>query len=427
MNGKEAVSYIHSVSWMGSRPGLERITRLASLMGDPQHGMKFIHVAGTNGKGSFCAMTDSMLRAAGYKVGLFTSPYVVEFNERIRVDGENISDSDLGEVTEYVKSFADTMEESPTEFELLTAIAFEHFKRQSCDVVVLETGMGGRLDSTNIIKDPILTVITGISLDHTGILGDTVEKIAAEKSGIIKTGRPVLLGPMDECAKAVICAEADAKGSTVSQVDLGRVSEAVSNLDGNEFVFDGCEKYILRLLGDYQIRNAALALSGAEMLAGEGFAIPLAAKKAGLERVVWRARFELLGKDPVVIYDGGHNPQGVAAAADNVVRFFGKGNAVVLTGMMADKDHGEMTSRLSEIARVVHTVTPPNPRAMSASELAGELTEAGACATAHSTVEDGVRAAIADGASLSLPVVAIGSLYMYADVAAAVEKYFEDR
>ena len=188
MTGKEAVSYIHSVSWMGSRPGLERITRLLSLMGNPQKGQRFIHVAGTNGKGSTCAMLAETLKHNDFKTGLFTSPYVLEFNERIRVNGENISDEALGEVTEYVKTFAEQMDEKPTEFELLTAIAFEFFKREECECVVLETGLGGRLDSTNVIEDPMVSVITGIALDHTAILGDTEEKIAFEKSGIQHQG-----------------------------------------------------------------------------------------------------------------------------------------------------------------------------------------------------------------------------------------------
>ena len=194
MTYKEALEYIHSVTWMGSRPGLSRITELCEKMNNPQNSLRFVHVAGTNGKGSFSCMLAEILSAAGYRVGLFTSPFIKDFNERIRVNGENIADEELAEVTEYVRGFAETMEDLPTEFELITAIALEYFRRRACDIVVLEVGMGGRLDSTNIIKTPVLSVITEISLDHTAMLGDTVEAIAAEKAGIIKPGIPVVVG-----------------------------------------------------------------------------------------------------------------------------------------------------------------------------------------------------------------------------------------
>ena len=210
MNYSEAIEYIHSVNWMFCNPGLERVRTLCHALGDPQDSLKFIHVAGTNGKGSFCSMLDSILRAEGYKVGLFTSPYVMEFGERMRVDGENISESELCDLVERVKPIADKMEDKPTEFELITALAFLYFAEKKCDFVVLECGLGGRLDATNVIKTPILSVITGIALDHTAILGDTEEKIAAEKAGIIKSGVPVLWCGAHKGAEQVIsekCAE----------------------------------------------------------------------------------------------------------------------------------------------------------------------------------------------------------------------------
>ena len=196
MTYDEALEYIHSVCWKGSRPGLSRITELTGLLGNPQDSLRFIHVAGTNGKGSVSAMTAGVLSAAGYKTGLFTSPFIVRFNERMQIDGHDISDEELAQITEYVRPYADSMADSPTEFELITAIAFVYFKRNNCDYVVLEVGMGGRLDSTNIIKAPsvAVSVITGIAMDHTAFLGDTPEKIAAEKAGIIKEGVPVVFG-----------------------------------------------------------------------------------------------------------------------------------------------------------------------------------------------------------------------------------------
>ena len=194
MNYTEALEYIHSVNWTFCKPGLERIRTLCDALGNPQDSLRFVHVAGTNGKGSFCAMTASILQAAGYRTGLFTSPYIKVFNERMMVNGEMISDDELAELTAYVRPVAEAMEDKPTEFELITALAFVYFQRHGCDVVVLEAGMGGRLDSTNIITSPLLSVITGVALDHVAFLGDTVEKIAAEKAGIIKDGTPILCG-----------------------------------------------------------------------------------------------------------------------------------------------------------------------------------------------------------------------------------------
>lgn len=425
MTGKEAVEYIHSVSWLGSRPGLDRIIKLCSLMGNPEKEQKFIHVAGTNGKGSFCAMTESILREAGYKTGLFTSPYVLEFNERIRVNGENIPDDALGEVTAYVKSFADTMDDVPTEFELLSAIAFEYFKREECDYVVLETGMGGRLDSTNIIEDPVLSVITGISLDHTSFLGSTVEEIAAEKAGIIKKDCPVLLGAMDSNAEEVIRRRADEVGSAVISVDYGRISDAETTLAGNSFILDNDRKYSVGLLGDYQIRNAAASLTAVELLKEVGVAIPEAAVRRGLEKVRWPARFELLSKEPVVIYDGAHNPQGIDAAVKSIRKFFGDNKIVLVAGVMADKDHSYMTGVISTLNCTVHTVKPDNPRAMDAEALAEEFRGAGVTATAHHTFEEAVDSALAEAKETSSAVIGLGSLYMYGDFLKALRRITE--
>ena len=204
MNYEECLEYIHSVNWTFCKPGLERIRTLCDALGNPERELKFIHVAGTNGKGSFCAMMSSILVEQGYKVGLYTSPYITVFNERMRINGENISNEELIELTQRVKPIVEKMDDKPTEFEFITALALEYFRKNKCDVVVFEVGMGGRLDSTNVIESSILSVITGIALDHTAFLGDTVEKIAAEKAGIIKEGCPVIFGGEDFGVKKVI-------------------------------------------------------------------------------------------------------------------------------------------------------------------------------------------------------------------------------
>jgi len=204
MTYEEAMAYIHSVNWLGSRPGLERITVLCEKLGHPERELRFIHVGGTNGKGSFCCMLSGILREAGYKTGLYTSPYIERFNERMQIDGMPIPDDELAALTAEVKAVADTMDDPPTEFELITALCFLYFRNNHCDYVVLEVGLGGRLDSTNIIPAPVLAVITGIDYDHTAILGDTTAKIAAEKAGIIKAPCPVLFGEGDADAAQVI-------------------------------------------------------------------------------------------------------------------------------------------------------------------------------------------------------------------------------
>ena len=235
MDYREALEYIHGISWEFCRPGLERIDQLCEKLGHPERELKFIHVGGTNGKGSFCSMLSSILVSAGYKTGLYTSPYVRVFNERMCIDGKMISNEELAEITEYVRPFADSMKDKPTEFELITAIAFEYFRRNKVDVVVLEVGMGGRLDSTNIIPEALLSVITGIALDHVAFLGNTVEKIAAEKAGIIKRGCPVLYGGEDDSAAGVIESTAKRVGSEYYRVDYSSLNIISATLDGADF------------------------------------------------------------------------------------------------------------------------------------------------------------------------------------------------
>ena len=364
MNYKESVEYIHGISWTFCKPGLERIQTLCALLGDPQNGMRFIHVAGTNGKGSFCAMLSSVLRESGIKVGLFTSPYIRFFNERMCVDGQPIEDGELAEITSYVRPFADKMTDKPTEFELITAIGFEYFKRKKCDVVILEAGMGGRLDSTNVIREPLLSVITGIALDHTAFLGDTVEKIAAEKAGIIKDGRPVLYGGEDLNAKTVIRDTAIANESAYFDVDYSLLSVRSATLDGTVFDFGDRKNLSIKLLGSYQPKNASLVVSAVDVLKNEGLNIPESAVRNGLEKATWSARFEIISKDPLIIFDGAHNPQGIDSAVESVERYFGDQKVYVLTGVLKDKDYAYIASRLAHIGERAFVLTPDNPRAL---------------------------------------------------------------
>lgn len=422
MTYKEALEYIHSVSWKGSRPGLSRIAELCEKMSHPEAGLRFVHVAGTNGKGSVCCMLSEVLRASGLRVGLFTSPFVREFNERIRVNGENIGDEELASATEYVKQFADTMEDAPTEFELITAIAFAYFARRKCDIVVLEVGMGGRLDSTNVIETTVLSVITEISLDHTAVLGDTIAKIAAEKAGIIKPGVPVVFAGTDESAFGVIAEKAAEKGSPLTRPAYETVRVSETSIDGTVFEYAGRTPYRISLAGTYQPRNAAAVIHCADVLRTCGYSIGEDALRAGLLAARWSARFEVLCRDPVVIYDGGHNPGGVTVAFESAVRCFPKERFTVLTGVMADKEYEKIAGIAAPHIAKAFTVTPAVPRALDAAAYAEVYRGYGVDAVDCENIEAGVRAALEDARRNHRPLILFGSLYMYADVAAAVER-----
>lgn len=416
MNYTQALEYIHSVNWTFCKPGLERIRALCAALGNPQDDLRFIHVAGTNGKGSFCAMVSTILRQAGYRTGCFTSPYIRVFNERMVVDGEMISEDELAELTAVVQPIAEAMTDKPTEFELITAIGFLYFRRHHCDVVVLEAGMGGRLDSTNIIRHPLLSVITGIALDHTAFLGDTVEKIAAEKAGIIKDSRPVLYGGEDEVTQQVIASRAADSGSPFYVVDYSSLRCTHMGLDGTVFDFENYRQMKLSLLGTYQPRNAALALRAVDILREQGWVIPSSAVAAGLETVVWRGRFEVLSREPLIIFDGAHNAQGVAAAVEGIRRYVGDNKVYVLTGVLEDKDYKTIAADLSRVASHAFVLTPENPRALPGEAYAKLLTAHGVQAIAYPSVHEAYCTAVAKAAEDHTPLFCLGSLYTYASL-----------
>ncbi len=417
MNAKEAIEYIHSIGWQKSKPGLTRITELCEKLGNPQNGLKFIHVTGTNGKGSTCAMTESILRHAGYKTGLFISPYIRFFNERIQISGVPVSDETLSRATEEVKKHAEQMSEYPTEFELLSAIAFLIFKWEKCEIIVLEVGMGGRLDSTNVIKDPVLSVITGVSLDHTAILGDTVEKIAEEKAGIIKPSCPVLYGDKDEGSVAkIIKKKAIENGSPIYFCDKSEIIVEKADLDGSVITLGSHKSVKIPLLGLYQTENAARVLKIIDILRDCGFDISDKALRNGLQNVRWQARFEKLCASPLVLYDGSHNPEGIDAAVKTLSYYFGNEKINILTGVMSDKDYSEMAKKLAPFADNVYTVTPNTPRSLSSKELSEIYRIYGANAIDCGTVENGYKTAFEDSKKHNKALVCLGSLYMYSEV-----------
>ncbi len=421
MNYEEALKYIHSVNWEFCKPGLERITLLTDTLGNPQDSLRFIHVAGTNGKGSLCSMLDSVLRAAGYKVGLFTSPYINFFNERMCIDGTPISNDELAEITARVRPVADAMSDKPTEFELITAIALEYFRKNNVDVVIFEAGMGGRLDSTNVITTPILSVITGIALDHTAYLGDTVEKIAAEKAGIIKRGVPVLWGGEDDAAFAVIENKAREMNSPLYKTDYSKLNIKSTDLNCTLFDYGNRKNLRIKLLGLYQPKNAASVLSVIDALTDCGMEISEDAVRAGLESARWHARFEILSREPLIIYDGAHNPQGIDMFVKSVRAYFGENKIILVSTVMGDKDYESMVMALSTVSRCAY-IFKVNDRALAADEYEEVIRREGMSAYSCENMSEALSRAVAEGRKTSTPVICVGSLYMYADVAKALEK-----
>ncbi len=421
MTYEEALEYIHSVCWKGSKPGLERTEQLLALMNNPEKKLKFIHIAGTNGKGSTASMTANVLLKSGYKVGLYTSPYIFEFNERMRVDGVNISNQELAEITDFVKPLAESMEDKPTEFELVTCIAFEYFYRHRCDIVCLEVGMGGELDSTNVIEPPVASVITNIGLDHTDFLGDTLEKIAQTKSKIIKSNSTVVLYRSNTEVETVIEERCNEVNARLVKADFDAVVPIEATLEYQSFDWKNLKEIKLPLLGEHQLKNVATVLTLTEVLRNKGYKITDEALRDGLESAVWQGRFEIVCRSPLFVVDGGHNPQCIESLVKNVKSYIKNRPIIVLTGVLADKDYDSMYREMADIADEFITVTPPNPRALTSDKLAEYLRTLGVNATPCQTVEDGVALAM-EKANTCGAVIAYGSLYMVADIENAVKR-----
>lgn len=368
-----SLSYIHSLLKFGTRPGLERVSALLDELGRPQDKLKFVHVAGTNGKGSFCTMMSEILKSAGYKTGLFTSPYVFDFRERIQINGEMISEEELCEITAEVKAAAEKIAErdlQPTEFEFITAVALKYFADKNCNVVVLEVGLGGRLDSTNIIKTPLLSAIMSISLDHMAVLGDSVEEIAAEKSGIIKeNGVTVCFSRQDERAEKIIRKTAEEKGNVYIKSSPEDIKILNCDLSGTKAVYKDMEIFI-PLIGEHQVYNAQTAVDAALALNDRDLSISPENIIDGISKARIPARTELFGKNPLTILDGAHNREGVEALLLNLNKFLKGRKLTVIMGMMEDKEYEFAADEISKLAKTFTGVLPSNPRAVSPKVLA---------------------------------------------------------
>ena len=421
MEIKEALAYINALRWYGSRPGLDRIGALLEKLGDPQKNLRFVHIAGTNGKGSCAAMTASVLRAAGYRTGLYTSPYLFRFNERMQLDGRPIGDDTLAALVEEIQPIADAMEEHPTEFEMMTALALLWYAREGAEIVVLEVGLGGRFDATNIIGCPEAAVIMNIGLDHTAVLGGTVEQIAFEKAGIVKPGCEVVLYPQPENVAQVIRARCDALGAALHTADFGQIEPEFDSLEGQVFRYRGVP-YAIPLLGAHQRRNAAVVLELVEVLRARGWRIEEDAVEHGLYAVRWPARFELVHEEPAFIVDGGHNPQCAETVAENLLHYFPDKKRVLLMGVLADKDYPRLTEILAPAADAWVCVTPDSERALPAEALGRELSRFGKPVAVCGSIPEGVAEAM-EQAGEDGAVCAVGSLYMAGAIRACFQLY----
>lgn len=420
MSYAETMAYIHAVNWQGSKPGLSRTRTLLRALGNPERQLRFVHIAGTNGKGSTAACIASCLYAAGWRVGLYTSPYINRFNERMQVNGIPISDEELEALVSRIRPVADAMTDAPTEFELITALGMLFFLQRHCDIVVLEVGLGGTLDSTNVIPTPEAAVITALGLDHTAILGSSMQDVARAKAGIIKPGCPVIsYGGVPE-ADRVIAAACREQNCPLYPVDFHQLTLLPSDLSGSRFSFGPLKDLMVPLLGSYQPKNIATAITTLKVLDERGWNISDAAIREGLAAVQWPGRFELLRTAPPFLLDGSHNPHGMNATVQSLRDRFPGQKFVFLMSIMADKDASGMLTPLLPLAQEFVTVRANVPRAMPAEELAAQICTLGSRATAAPSIAEGVRRAQAL-AGPNGAVCALGTLYFSADVRAALE------
>lgn len=396
---------------------------LLAKLGNPETKIPhYVHVAGTNGKGSASAFMASVLRKSGYRTGLYTSPFIQRFNERIQVDGVQIPDDVLAEITTEIAAATDEiMAEGyrrPTIFELITALGFIYFARSKCDVVVLEVGMGGRLDATNVIRVPDVALIMNIGFDHMEFLGNTLEAIAGEKAGIVKLGGDVVLygqTPEVENVFRNVCGE---RGCSLHMADASTAEVLSANVEGTTFNYAGRKDLFISLLGKYQVSNACVAIEACDVLRDKGFNISEEDLRSGLREAHWPGRLELLQRDPVVIVDGAHNPQGVEALCESLKLLFPGEKFTFVTGVLADKDYSGDISICAPLANCFYTVTPPSYRALSGDNLAEEIRkQTGVPVVAGADIPSALDAVLA-ASSKDDKIIIFGSLYQECEVRA---------
>lgn len=424
MNYNEALQFIHESHKFGMRLGLDNIKKLLELLGDPQNNLKIIHVAGTNGKGSTCSFISSILKESGYKVGLYTSPFLETFTERIRVNGENIREEEVGKIVSLIKEKIEIMVSEgysyPTEFEIVTAMAFYYYNQEKVDFVALEVGLGGRYDATNVIDKPVVSAITSISLDHTGILGDTLAKIAFEKGGIIKENCPTIVYPQQEEASEVIkniCAE---KKSKYIECDFKNIEIKSSNINSQIYNCNINGKELrdleIKLIGDHQIKNSIVALNVIEYLNDIKITnISEENIRKGLLETKWPGRIEKISENPMFIIDGAHNEEGAKSLANSIDKYFENKNKILVIGMLEDKDIDSVLDLLIPKFNNVITTTPDNPRAIDANKLKEKIERYNIEVTCKPNIKEAVDYAL-EISNKDDVIISAGSLYMIGNV-----------
>ena len=420
MNYREAMDYIEACGSYGIVPGLENIRELLHRLDNPQRRLKFIHIAGTNGKGSCLAFISTALTLNGYKVGRYVSPTILDYRERFQIQGKQISKAEVGRLMEVVAAHADSMEREgflhPTPFEIETAMAFLLFCKKECDIVVLETGMGGLLDATNIIENTLVAVITSIDKDHSGFLGDTLEKIAIQKAGIIKENAIVYSAYQEECVKNIIEVTAKDKNAKETYFLNPREIKGVKfDLHKTTFSYKNRKRVEISLLGAYQVKNAALALDVLDCLKELGFSLKEEKIRKAFRESIWPGRFQVLDRKPYFIVDGAHNPAAAIELRKSIEFYFTNKRLLYIMGMFRDKEYEKVIETTCDLAEHVITVAKTgNNRALSALELAEEVKKVNPMVTVADSVQEAVELAylLADKDTV---ILAFGSLAYLGD------------
>ena len=424
MTYNEAIEWMDSRHWSGTGKGIVRSQELLERLGNPQDKLKFVHVAGTNGKGSVCACLSKILTAAGYQVGLFVSPHLKRFNDWIYFNGTEIGDEDFARLASRIRTQAEVMKDAPTVFEIMTAMGMLYFAEKQCDLVMLEVGMGGRLDSTNVIRTPEAAVITSIGLDHTKELGDTLEKIAGEKGGIIKTGGTVIVDGSNTAVMPVFEKICQKTGALLVTSAPEQIRNVVLSPAGEVFDYKDLKELHLSLTGVYQMNNAAVVIETLRVLEQKGYRIGEAALRKGLSEVYWPGRFERLHEQPTFLVDGSHNPDGIRALLKSLRSYFPDKKIRFLLGILSTKDVSTMLQLIEPLAEEIGVIMPPSEKAMDNERMAQQISrECAVRTTAFDSIEEGVRSMI-ENAEKEDVICATGSLYSIEEIRTCANREF---
>ncbi len=416
MNYKEAMEYVEGLQKKGSVYGLAGMRRLCQLLGDPQDQLRFVHIAGTNGKGSVSAYVSTILQTAGYRVGRYISPVIFDYRERFQTGGKWMTQSAFCRYLEKAAAMADRMENEgmphPTMFEIETAIAFLYFLDEKCDIVVLETGLGGSMDATNVIRTTLCAVFTSISRDHMALLGDTLEEIAGQKAGIIKENCTVVSCVQKPEAMQVIEEKAAACGCRVRTAGAAQASRIRYGLTKQRFHFGAYRDLEISLAGCCQIENAVLAVTVVDSLREAGFAVSEARLRRGLVQTKWPGRFSVIGKNPVFVVDGAHNEDAALKLTESIQFYFTNKRIIYIIGMLRDKEYDKVLQLTAPYAEHIITVTPPEQtRALGAYELAQAAGAVHGRVTVADSLQEAVEmACLLAGKEKNTVVIAFGSL-----------------